>query len=243
MQPHAPIAERYSDDTGKRAFVYELFNRGAQHYDRIGAVGFLGTGHIHRKRELIKGGLRSGMQVVDVACGTGAVTRAIVEILDGKGGVRGVDPSEGMLAEARKSVNAEFVQGHAESLPFDSSQFDFLSMGYALRHVADLDRAFTEYLRALKPGGKVLILEISRPKSSLGLWLSKLYFRDFLPRLSRWITGSKDAQEMMSYYWETIEGCVPPESITTALKNAGFQNVERKVAMGIFSSYRASKPS
>lgn len=242
MRPHAPIAERYSDDTEKRDFVHELFNKGARHYDRIGAIGFLGTGHIHRKRELLKGGLRPGMNVLDVACGTGAVTKAIVEILEDKGRARGVDPSEGMLAEARQSVKAEFCLGHAEGLPFQDREFDFLSMGYALRHVSDLERAFAEYFRVLKPGGTVLILEISRPRSSFALWVSKMYFKEFLPRLSRLITGSRDAQEMMAYYWETIEGCVPPEMILSALRAIGFEGVERQVSMGIFSSYRATKP-
>ena len=237
IRPHEPISGRYADDTGKRQFVRELFDRGAAHYDRIGRVGFFGTGHLHRKHALQRAGLKPGMDVMDVACGTGAVTRAIMEILDGKGRVCGVDPSEGMLAEARKSVAAEFQSGHAEALPFPDRSFDFLTMGYALRHVEDLNRTFAEYHRVLRPDGRLLILEISRPKTWLGLILSRLYFRDILPNISWLITGNSDARRMMSYYWETIDACVPPAAILDAIHAAGFQDVQRHVELGIFSAY------
>lgn len=243
MRPHELIPAHYPDQAGKRAFVRDLFNDGARHYDRIGRVGFFGTGHLHRKRALERAGLRPGMNMLDVACGTGAVTRAAVEILAGRGRACGVDPSEGMLAEARKSVTAEFHPGHAEALPFPDQSFDFLSMGYALRHVADLNRAFAEYHRVLRPEGRLLILEISRPRTRLGLMLSRFYFRDILPGVSWLITGSQEARVMMSYYWETIDACVPPAAILEAIQGAGFLNVQRQVELGIFSSYTGqSKP-
>ena len=241
MRPHEAIPGRFADEAGKRTFVRELFDRGAPHYDRIGRVGFFGTGHLHRKRALQSAGLRPGMDALDVACGTGAVTRAMLETLGGRGRVCGVDPSEGMIAEARKSIAAEFQIGHAEALPFADQSFDFLSMGYALRHVADLHRTFAEYQRVLRPGGRLLILEISRPQSRLALVLSRLYFRDILPGLSWLITGSRDARLMMSYYWETIDACVPPHTILAALHDAGFENVQRQVELGIFSAYTAAR--
>jgi len=241
MRPHESITGRYEDDEGKRQFVRELFNRGARHYDRIGRIGFFGTGHLHRRCALERAGLRPGMDALDVACGTGAVTRAMLEVLGGKGRVCGVDPSEGMLGEARKSVPAAFQLGQAEALPFPDASFDFLSMGYALRHVADLSRAFAEYHRVLRPGGRLLILEISRPQMRLGLALSRLYFRDLLPGFSWLITGSQDARRMMSYYWETIDACVPPAMIQQAIQSAGFQGAERHVELGIFSENTGQK--
>lgn len=239
--PHEPILTRYDSADEKHGYVRDLFDRGAAHYDRIGKVGFFGTGHFYRKRALRKAGLTSGMKVIDVACGTGAVTKPILELVGESGSVLGVDPSEGMLGEARKSIQADFKLGRAEELPAESDQYDFLSMGYALRHVEDFVTAITEYRRVLKPGGKLLILEISRPKSKFGLFLTKLYFRDFVPLISRVVTGSNDAREMMDYYWETIDACVPPENILVALKEAGFKNVNRRVELGIFSEYRAEK--
>lgn len=242
MVPHKAIASRYADDSGKQEFVREVFNRGAKHYDRIGRVCFFGTGHFHRKRALVQAGLCPGMDVVDVACGTGAVTRAIVEVLAGTGSVRGVDPTENMLAEARKSLSVPFHLGHAEALPFPDNSFDFLSMGYALRHVADLNKTFAEYYRVLRPNGRILILEISRPRTRFALWVSRICFRDLLPLVSFAVTGSRDARKMMSYYWETIDACVPPAEILAAIQGALFQEARRVTELGIFSSYIAQKP-
>ena len=121
--------------------------------------------------------------------------------------------------------------------------FEFLSMGYALRHVGDLVTTFKEYRRTLKPGGKLLLLEITRPRTAPARFLAWIYFGLILPTLSFLITGSRDAREMMSYYWETIDACVPPETILEALEKAGFKNVNPRVEMGIFSEYQAEAQS
>ena len=241
-QPHEIIQNHYSDEEGKQRYLRQLFNEGAPHYDRIGWIGSLGTGHVYRKRALKRAGLKPGMTVLDVACGTGAVTRAILQVLAGLGTVTGVDPSPGMLAEAKRHVKAEFREGQAEALPFPDASCDFLTMGYALRHVADLNKAFAEYRRVLRPGGRLLLLEITRPKGGLSLALTRFYFRDFLGWMVRLTGGNKTSREMMTYYWETIDACVPPESILAALQESGFSEVNRHVDLGIFSEYRSQKP-
>lgn len=242
--PHQPIVARYGQDGDKHAYLRSLFDKSAPHYDRIGGFGFLWTGGLHRRRCLRKAGMRPGMRVLDVACGTGAVTRAIVSVLKGEGSVVGVDPSPGMLDVARRRVQGvEFRAGHAEALPAGTASVDFLSMGYALRHVAQLEAAFREYRRVLAPGGRVLILEISRPRTRLGFVLARAYFRDILPALSRLATRSKDAHELMRYYWETVDACVPPETILAALREVGFVDVQRRVELGIFSAFTATAPA
>lgn len=240
-EPHRKIEGRYEGQRDRRAFIQKLFDRGARHYDRIGSVGFLGTGHFYRRRALLRAGLEPGMAALDVACGTGAVTRPTLEIVGDAEKVWGVDPSQGMLAEARKQMDAQFREGHAEALPFEDARFDFLSMGYALRHVDDLVATFVEYRRTLRPGGRLLLLEITRPRSAAGRFIAWLYFGLVLPPLSFLITGSRDASDMMSYYWETIDACVPPETILDALEKAGFKDVNRRVELGIFSEYRAAR--
>jgi demethylmenaquinone methyltransferase/2-methoxy-6-polyprenyl-1,4-benzoquinol methylase len=242
-QPHQIIATRYSSEEGKQRYLRQLFNEGAPHYDRIGWIGSLGTGNLYRKRALQRAGLKSGMIVLDVACGTGAVTRAILQVLNGAGTVVGVDPSAGMLAQARANVPAEFHEGEAEALPFPDNSFDFLTMGYALRHVGDLHKAFKEYRRVLRPGGRVLLLEITRPKGGLSLALTRFYFRDFLGWMMTLTGGDKTSREMMTYYWETIDVCVPPERILSALRESGFSEVTRHVDLGLFSEYRGQNPS
>jgi len=233
------IEGRYETETGKRQFVRDLFNRGARHYDRIGTVGFLGTGSLYRRLALQRAGLVKGMRVLDVACGTGAVTREISKIVADPTLVWGADPTPGMLAVAHKGLEAQFVQGRAEELPFENGVFDFLSMGYALRHVADLSVAFREYRRVLRPGGRLLLLEITRPERAWVRFLAWMYFGIALPPLSFLITGSRDASEMMSYYWETIDACVPPHTILGALEQSGFKQIHRRVELGIFSAYGA----
>lgn len=241
-QPHQIIETRYSNEEGKQRYLRQLFNQGAPHYDRIGWIGSLGTGHIYRKRALRRAGLTPGMSVLDVACGTGAVTRAILQVLNGSGSVVGVDPSAGMLAQARANVATEFREGVAEALPFPDDSFDFLTMGYALRHVGDLHKAFAEYRRVLRPGGRVLLLEITRPKGGFSLALTRFYFRDFLGWMMRLTGGDKTSREMMTYYWETIDVCVPPENILSALQESGFSEVNRHVDLGLFSEYRGLNP-
>ena len=235
-----PIRNRFGSADEKNSFINSLFDRTAKHYDRASAVGFLGSGNLYRKRMLREAGLAPDHKVIDVACGTGAVTRQIAKVLaQGRGRVVAVDPSRGMLQQAMTLDGVEFHEGHAEALPVESQSFDFLSMGYALRHVDDLNRTFQEFHRVLKPGGTALILEVSTPQTQWGFRLARAYFRHIAPT-STWVaTGSTDAREMMRYYWETIEACVPPEKIISSLRNSGFQEVERKVELGVFSAYRA----
>ena len=104
------------------------------------------------------------MSLLDIACGTGVLAAHAQSIVGVRGFVVGLDPSPGMLREARGRGVLKLVRGVAESLPLESERFDLLSMGYALRHVSDLRATFGEYRRVLRPGGKVLILEISRPR-------------------------------------------------------------------------------
>jgi len=152
-----------------------------------------------------------------------------------------LDPSEGMLAVARKKLNATFVVGRAEAMPFPDDSFDFLTMGYALRHVTSLEETFREYRRVLKPGGKLLILEVTKPSSRAGGFFFDLYFGRIYPSLTQLFTRSRAARDMMAYYWETMDACVPPATVLEALRSAGFTEVEREKIMGLFSEYTAVK--
>src|SRR4051794_32390977 len=122
------------------------------------------------------------MRVLDVASGTGLVARAATEVLRSGGEVIALEPSAGMIDAGRRVTRVPFVRGVADSLPFGSAQFDLLTMGYALRHVTDLGRAFREFHRVLRPGGRVVVLEISRPVSRAGLRVAGWYLGRVLPR-------------------------------------------------------------
>jgi demethylmenaquinone methyltransferase/2-methoxy-6-polyprenyl-1,4-benzoquinol methylase len=241
MTPHPPLTEHYSGNDGKPAFVNRLFDAGARHYDLVADWGFLHTAPFYRRWTLRRHGLRKGHQLLDVACGTGLVAVEAARVLGSAEPITCLDPSEGMLSVARRKLGARFVIGRAEQLPFADNSFDFLTMGYALRHVTSLEEAFREYLRVLRPGGKVLILEITKPSSRVGAWLFGLYFGRIYPFLTRVFTRSRDAQAMMVYFWETMDVCVRPEAVLEALRSVGFTEVKRIGMLRLFSEYSAVK--
>jgi demethylmenaquinone methyltransferase/2-methoxy-6-polyprenyl-1,4-benzoquinol methylase len=156
--------------------------------------------------------------------------------------VFGVDPSMGMMREARKSFHGPLTRGVAQELPFASNTFDFVTMGIALRHVSDLVAAFSEYHRVLKPGGKVWILEGHVPASKLGHQLTRFTWAKVIPGLTLLFTRDPRAKELMDYYWDTVEKCVPPATILSAMSKAGFEQPRFQVIVpGAFCEYTATK--
>jgi demethylmenaquinone methyltransferase / 2-methoxy-6-polyprenyl-1,4-benzoquinol methylase len=111
--------------------------------------------------------------VLDVGMGTGLVSQAILRITGEPGRLIGVDPSAGMMAQAHLPKEVQTRLGRAEQLPVPDASVDFLVMGYALRHVADFSAACAEFRRVLKPGGRLLILEITRPQGRIATALLK----------------------------------------------------------------------
>jgi len=242
IRPHPTLTEYYGDADRRRSFVRDIFNHTAPDYDRVERLLGFGSGAWYRRRALARAGLKPGMQVLDVAMGTGLVTREAITLTGGAEHVLGLDPSYGMVTQARTTLPVQVVLGRGEQLPLRENSFDFLSMGYALRHVSDLDAAFREYFRVLRPGATVCLLEITRPKSRWGLRLLRIYMKGLVPWLTRLLARHRETSRLMEYYWDTIEACVPPETILAALSRAGFANVRRRTDLGIFSEYLGTKP-
>lgn len=239
--PHPVLEAYYPTAADRESFVGGLFDGAARYYNRVGQLLDLGSGPWYRRQALRRAGLRPGMRLLDVATGTGLVARGAVGVLGEPRRVIGVDPSRGMLGEARKALASPLVQGRGEALPFRDDLFDMLSMGFALRHVPDLEVAFHEYQRVLKPGGRLLLLEVSRPTSRASRWLIRTHFQHVLPFLMRISTRNEPARLLMKYYWDTIDRCVPPEVIVESLRRQGFIGVERQTLFGFLSEYVATK--
>jgi demethylmenaquinone methyltransferase/2-methoxy-6-polyprenyl-1,4-benzoquinol methylase len=181
------------------------------------------------------------MRIADVGTGTGLVAREALAIVGPTGRVVGVDPSAEMLRRATEELSIQGVIAAADDLPFDSESFDFVSMGYALRHVGDLGTALREFRRVLKPGGRLCILEISRPQSVFGRVCLRTYLRTLARVIGSVTSLAPRTPEVWSYYWETIDRCVPPHRVVESMRDAGFIEVQRAVSLRIFSEYTATR--
>lgn len=244
LVPHPPLKDYYDEESQRRTFVSSLFDKTAHNYDWIIRAMSLGSGNYYRYQALLRAGLKGGMQVLDVATGTGPVADAIRRIVGSQGSVTGLDRSINMLKETQQNVKGiPLIQSDAAALPFPANSFDFLSMGYALRHVDSLESTFAEYFRVLKPGGKMLLMELTSPDSKLGLMITKFYMRSIVPLVAKLGTGSQDSKTLMAYFWDTIENCVRPNIIMDTMAKVDFEDVNRHVSIGIFSEYTAVKPA
>src|SRR5215475_6342578 len=119
ITPHPPLRTYYDHDSDRRNWVRGVFNRTASDYDRLEALIGLGTGPWYRRKALRRAGLKAGMSVVDIGTGTGLMARAAVDIVGDPGLVTGVDPSIGMLDNAKVPVAVRLLEGIAESIPLD----------------------------------------------------------------------------------------------------------------------------
>jgi demethylmenaquinone methyltransferase/2-methoxy-6-polyprenyl-1,4-benzoquinol methylase len=237
------FGEHYASVDERPGYTRSLFDAAACNYERIDRIFSLGSGAWYRRRALRRSGLRPGMRVLDIAVGTGLVARAALEVTEDRAEVVGLDASEKMLAEARRTLRIPLIRADAENLPVVDASVDFVSMGYALRHVSDLASAFQEFLRVLRPGGTLLLLEIARPDNRRMHGLTAWYLSRFVPMVCQWLMPRTSSAAVMRYFWSTIEHCVPSSVILDELVASGFVEVGCDTDLDVFRAYRARKPS
>jgi demethylmenaquinone methyltransferase/2-methoxy-6-polyprenyl-1,4-benzoquinol methylase len=237
-----PLAPAFRDRDERARWVRALFDDTARHYDAACALLALGSGQVHRRRALRRAGFVPGMRVLDLATGTGLVAQAALDVGAAPRQVVGLDPSPGMLAVHRARRPVPLVRGVGEALPFAAGTFDLVTMGYALRHVADLRALFSECRRVLAPGGALLVLEIARPRSRVARALLRLYLGRVLPWLARLWTRDRRVGGLLRFYWETIEACVAPDVILAAMRDAGLTEAGCRVLGGVLRDYHARAP-
>ena len=242
VHPPHPVLPQYYDRADQReGFVRDIFDRTAGDYERIERIVGLGRGSRYRREALLRAGLKPGMRVLDVATGTGLVIREALAILGDTPAVVGLDRSGEMMRSGLKASVIPLVQGNAERLPFADAQFDFISLGFALRHVSDLRSVFGEFRRVLRPGGIVCLLEITPPDHPWQRNLLKFYLKRVVPLLSRAMARNAETPQLFRYFWDTIEACVPPAQVLEALELVGLTAARRHVEVRVFSEYTARR--
>jgi demethylmenaquinone methyltransferase/2-methoxy-6-polyprenyl-1,4-benzoquinol methylase len=241
LAPHGVLTEHYANPEERERLVRSLFDRSATDYDRLSRLLSFGTDRWYRRQVMRRLGVTAATRHLDVATGTGLVAQAALQEGGAPSHLVGLDPSTGMLSAHAGRHLVNLIQGRGEHLPFAADTFDLLTMGYALRHVADLRRMFAEFFRVLRPGGQVAILEITRPKSSALRGFLRFYFATVVPLLLG-RTGRQRSGRLMAYYWSTINECVPPATIVQAMAEVGFADVAVKSTGPLLTDFLARKP-
>ncbi|HEX7681494.1 MAG TPA: class I SAM-dependent methyltransferase [Thermoanaerobaculia bacterium] len=235
--PHPPLVDYYDAPDRRERFVRDLFDDTAPWYDWSVAFLSFGSGGRYRRDALARAGLARGQRLLDIATGTGVVARAALTITGSTNDIIGMDPSIGMLLAGREKARFPLIEGGSEHLPFRDASFDMITIGFALRHFADLDAVFRDCRRVLRPGGRILIMEITAPASRAARMFLGAYMGGVVPAMATVITRSRKVGRMLAYYWATTRDCVRPEVILAALQGAGFADANRHVELGMFSEY------
>jgi demethylmenaquinone methyltransferase/2-methoxy-6-polyprenyl-1,4-benzoquinol methylase len=173
--------------------VQAMFDRIAGVYDLMNSVMTAGLHHRWRARAADKAALSPGGRALDVATGTGDLAIELARRVGADGEVIGSDFSEGMLELARrKAPELRFEHGNALALPYDDDSFDAAAVGFGARNFSDLPQGLREMARVVRPGGRVVILEITTPERPPLSWFFRLWFDRIVPLLGRF-AGDSDA--------------------------------------------------
>jgi demethylmenaquinone methyltransferase/2-methoxy-6-polyprenyl-1,4-benzoquinol methylase len=211
-----------------------MFDRVAGRYDALNSVMTAGLHHRWRERAAERTGLMPGDSALDVCCGTGDLTLELSGRVSPGGHVVGCDFSEPMLDLAREKTAARAVEGvrfewaDALALPYDGERFDALTVGFGVRNLADLDRGLREMARVLKPGGRLVILEITQPTRPPLSTFYSLWFDRAVPLLGAF---SGDA-EAYSYLPESVRSFPSPRGLAEKMDAAGFEQIRYTVLAG-----------
>ena len=223
--------------------VREMFDRISDRYELLNTLMSAGLHRIWKKKAVQATGLRAGNRALDLACGTGSLTRDLAKRVGPKGYVLGVDFSEEMLRVAKKQLlpNVEYRLGDATDLEgIEDGSFDAVTIAYGARNIPNLDALFSETTRVVRPGGRVLCLEIARSEGRFFSVFYGLWFDRVVPRLGAKVSGDDWAY---SYLPESVKEFVAPEKLSDIMRHSGLQDVTwRGYAGSIVTLHAGTKP-
>ncbi|WP_245884834.1 bifunctional demethylmenaquinone methyltransferase/2-methoxy-6-polyprenyl-1,4-benzoquinol methylase UbiE [Glaciihabitans tibetensis] len=218
--------------------VAGMFDDVAKHYDRTNALLSVGNAYLWRMHTVRAVAPQAGERILDIAAGTGTSSAALA-----RSGARvvAVDFSAGMIAEGRKRhTNIEFIEADAEKLPFGDDEFDAVTISFGLRNVNNPKAALGEMYRVLKPGGRLVICEFSRPPRALlrtGYWA---YLKYVMPKVASTASSNPAAY---NYLMDSIKDWPDQGRLSQWIRGAGFTRVAyRNLTAGIVALHRGRKP-
>ena len=204
--------------------VRSMFDRIAPVYDVMNRLMTAGLDRRWRKLAA-QAAVRPGDRVLDACCGTGDLAIACAEA---GGVVTGLDFSERMLQRARrKAPELEWVRGDALALPFPAAAFDAATVGFGIRNLDDLEAGLRELARVLKPGGRVAVLEITRPRGLLRPFF-RVWFDGLVPAFGKVLPGGA----AYSYLPASVRRFPHPEDLAALMERSGFANVTWRLLAG-----------
>lgn len=232
-------------EAGKKEQVAAMFDNVSSRYDLLNRVLSAGIDIQWRKKALKGLKAENPRAVLDVATGTGDLAIMAAKILK-PDSITGVDISEGMLRVGRKKIKdagldkvITLQKGDSENLVFEDGAFDAVTVAFGVRNFENLEKGLKELRRVLRPGGRLMILEFSKPRTFPVNYLYNVYFKYILPFIGRLVSKDMSAY---SYLPESVEKFPFGEDFLEKLRDAGFNNVQwRKLTFGISSIYTGIK--
>lgn len=216
------------ESSRKSGMVADVFDSVAAKYDIMNDVMSLGVHRIWKQITIDQSGVRPGQHVLDLAGGTGDLAIKLSKRVGPKGSVVLSDINESMLSVARDRLtdkgivgNVQYSQADAEELPFDDNCFHCVTMAFGLRNVTDKDKALSSIFRVLKPGGRLLVLEFSKPVLPLLSKAYDAYSFTALPAMGKLIAGDSESYR---YLAESIRMHPDQETLKSMMEGSGFEN-------------------
>lgn len=239
-----PATFRFDDETQRKrgARVSRMFDRIAPTYDVLNHVLSANIDKRWRAHTVRRLGLTGTERCLDACTGTGDL--AVALLAGGAKEVVGSDFAPEMLAIARQKAGdrATFLQADTTQLPFDAASFDVATVGFGVRNLSNLDGGLRELCRVLRPGGRLAVLEFSRPVNPVVRGLYDLYFMLILPLIGNLVSGG--AENAYAYLPRSVMAFPSPSALAERLKTAGFSTVAYEaLTFGIAHLHLAQKPA
>ncbi|HEV7300255.1 MAG TPA: bifunctional demethylmenaquinone methyltransferase/2-methoxy-6-polyprenyl-1,4-benzoquinol methylase UbiE [Tepidisphaeraceae bacterium] len=249
----------------KRRRVQQMFAAIAPKYDFNNRLHSFGRDQAWRRKAVELAGVKLGDRVVDIACGTGDLTLAFFnaltcrdpwgDVLPKREELIGIDFTYEMLpvavgksspevkrefeVERLRSV-AQYINGDAQALPLPDASADVVSIAFGIRNVQDVNAALREFHRVLRPGGRVIILEFSRPRNRVIRFFNDLYCARIMPHTATWISGDKSGA--YKYLPMSVQSFIDRDEMVAKIRDVGFTQVEQfPMTFGVCVCYRGVK--